>query len=266
LANSGLDFLVLCSTRSTIASGAVYGQVGYVAANEFLDAFAFYKRATDDIYTLTINWDAWRDVGMAVRVAKNQAGIGQMGRELTDMNSLSEVEGAEAFHRLLNYSFARVIVTAMPLDAPERNLSVDQHITQHLTRRLPATKPEAAPTQTKHARPAKVGMVFAAPTNKVERELAHIWQELLGIQEVGVDDNFFDLGGDSLLLLRVQASILETLKTNLSSAEMFQHTTIRMLSRRLGQPTAEPAGLGSVQDRAALQRAAMGHRQSSKPR
>jgi len=257
LAKSGLDFLVLCSTRSTNVSGASFGQVGYIAANEFLDAFAFHKRAVDDGYTVTINWDPWRDVGMAVQTSQELTRTRRMVRELTSENSLSPAEGMEAFNRIIHYGFARVIVSATALDAPERNLTVIEHATQ----RLPMI---GKPPTARHARPAEIGKAFTAPTNEIERVLANIWQELLGLQEVGVDDNFFDLGGDSLLLLRVQASILEGLKVNLSSAEMFQHTTIRALAQRLSQPAAKPAGLGAVQDRAQLQRAALGHRQTLK--
>lgn len=117
------------------------------------------------------------------------------------------------------------------------------------------------PQTIRHPRP-EVDIVFAAPTNELERKLANIWEALLGINEVGVDDNFFDLGGDSLLLLRVQVKIREALEVNLSPAEMFQHPTIGALARRLSQPAAEPAGLGAVQTRAQLQRAVLaGQRQ-----
>ena len=200
---------------------------------------------------------------MAARAVKDRASAGKLAHEFTNTNSLSPLEGAEAFNRILNYCFARVVVSVAALDAPERNPSVAQYLTRH----LPMIKQETARGQpTRHPRPAKEGVIFTAPTNKVERVLANIWQELLGIQEVGVDDNFFDLGGDSLLLLRVQASILEALEANLSSAEMFQHTTVRTLARRLSQPAAQSVGLGAVQDRAQLQRAALGHRQPIKER
>ncbi len=258
LSNSGLDFLVLCSSRGTVVSDGLIGQTGYVAANEFLDAFAFYKRAVDGVYTVTINWDPWRDVGMAARAAKEQAEAGKMARVLSSANSLSSSEGAEIFNRILNYCFARIVVSVADLDSVRRNLSGTQDSTA-------ASQADAPAQMNRHARP-DVGMVFTAPTNELERALANIWQDLLGIKEVGVDDNFFDLGGDSLLLLRVQAKIRQALAANLSSAEMFEHSTISALARRLSQPAAESAGLGAVQDRAQLQRAALaGRRPNMKP-
>jgi NADP-dependent 3-hydroxy acid dehydrogenase YdfG/acyl carrier protein len=252
LADSGLDFFVLCSTRGNVVSSGAHGQVGYIAANEFLDAFASYKKARNDVYTVTINWDPWRDVGMAARASKEQARTGKAARVLTGANSLSPPEGAKVFNCILNYSFARIVVSVADLDAVRRDLSKAQ--------RQPAMKQEAGRTEpVSHPRP-DLGIAITPPTNESERKLANIWQELLGIEEVGVDDNFFDLGGDSLLLLRVQLKISQSFGANLSSAELFQHSTVSALARRLSQSEAEPAGLGEVRDRAQLQRAALARR------
>ncbi len=59
-----LDFFVLCSSVNAIVGG--YGQVDYCAANAFLDAYAHYKNANTDGLVVSINWDTWQEVGMAV--------------------------------------------------------------------------------------------------------------------------------------------------------------------------------------------------------
>ena len=63
LAGIALDFFVVFSSRGAVAGPA--GQVDYVAANAFLDAFAHRKTTLDGVPTIAINWSAWRDVGMA---------------------------------------------------------------------------------------------------------------------------------------------------------------------------------------------------------
>ncbi|MFC2146113.1 SDR family NAD(P)-dependent oxidoreductase [Acidobacteriota bacterium] len=63
-----LDFLVLCSSISSVLSPL--GQVAYCAANAFLDTFAFYNGARNNTYTVSINWDSWQEVGMAVKALK----------------------------------------------------------------------------------------------------------------------------------------------------------------------------------------------------
>jgi len=71
--DTGLDFMVLCSSLSSIITPL--GQVAYGAANIFLDAFAWYKTINSDIFTVSINWDTWQEVGMAVQTA------GALGRK-----------------------------------------------------------------------------------------------------------------------------------------------------------------------------------------
>ncbi|MFN6479644.1 SDR family NAD(P)-dependent oxidoreductase [Nostoc sp. DedQUE07] len=62
-----LDFLVLCSSMTAIQGEL--GQVDYASANAFLDAFAHYKSNRDGIFTTSINWSAWQEVGMAATAA-----------------------------------------------------------------------------------------------------------------------------------------------------------------------------------------------------
>lgn len=66
LKDTVLDFFVLCSSVSSILGE--FGQVDYCAANAFLDAFAHYYTATNNIFTVSINWDRWQEVGMGKNV------------------------------------------------------------------------------------------------------------------------------------------------------------------------------------------------------
>jgi phthiocerol/phenolphthiocerol synthesis type-I polyketide synthase E len=72
LADTQLDFFVMCSSRAAILGG--FGNVDYCAANAYLDAFAHYKRATSQTPAISINWDAWQSVGMLVKSAAQAAG------------------------------------------------------------------------------------------------------------------------------------------------------------------------------------------------
>jgi amino acid adenylation domain-containing protein len=74
---------------------------------------------------------------------------------------------------------------------------------------------------------------FVAPATAVERRIAAIWQELLGLERVGVDDNFFDLGGHSLLLIRLHARLKETLGVEAQIVDLFRYPTIAAFSRFL---------------------------------
>jgi NADPH:quinone reductase-like Zn-dependent oxidoreductase/NAD(P)-dependent dehydrogenase (short-subunit alcohol dehydrogenase family)/acyl carrier protein len=65
-----LDFFILCSSLTSIVGG--FGQVDYCAANAFLDAYANRRNSRQGAFTVSINWDAWRDVGMAAEAAKQR--------------------------------------------------------------------------------------------------------------------------------------------------------------------------------------------------
>ncbi len=73
----------------------------------------------------------------------------------------------------------------------------------------------------------------AAPRSETERAVAEIWQEILGVETVGVNENFFDVGGDSLLLAQVHARLQEALGVELPTMALFRFTTIRSLSQHL---------------------------------
>ncbi|MEX2073153.1 non-ribosomal peptide synthase/polyketide synthase [Pseudomonas aeruginosa] len=81
---------------------------------------------------------------------------------------------------------------------------------------------------------------YSAPRNAVERTLAEIWQDLLGVERVGLDDNFFSLGGDSIVSIQVVSRARQA-GLQLSPRDLFQHQNIRSLAlaAKVGAATAE---------------------------
>ncbi|MEM7583701.1 MAG: amino acid adenylation domain-containing protein [Acidobacteriota bacterium] len=71
---------------------------------------------------------------------------------------------------------------------------------------------------------------FVAPRTSIERTLAGIWTEILGVERVGVHDDFFQLGGYSLLLMRVQVRLREHFDLQLPLAELFDRSTLEGLA------------------------------------
>ena len=72
-------------------------------------------------------------------------------------------------------------------------------------------------------------------TTRLEKTVADLWCELLGLDQVGLHDNFFDLGGHSLLITLVRARLQEQLGIDLSMVDLFEHPTVRALADRLEQ-------------------------------
>jgi len=112
------------------------------------------------------------------------------------------------------------------------------------------------------ARP-QLRQAYVAPGTELEREIARIWQDILQIDQVGLDDRFLELGGDSLGLTRIHAVLQTHLTREFPITDLFQHTTVRELARHLSGTTnaANPA----VNDRARLQREAMARQKRDRP-
>jgi amino acid adenylation domain-containing protein len=80
---------------------------------------------------------------------------------------------------------------------------------------------------------------YRAPSNDVEEALADIYAQILGLERVGVDDSFFDLGGDSLSAMRVVSAINNRMDTSLAVRTLFRAPTVASLARQLGTAASE---------------------------
>jgi amino acid adenylation domain-containing protein len=97
--------------------------------------------------------------------------------------------------------------------------------------------------------------VYVEPVTELERTVAELWQELLGLEKVGVHDNFFDLGGHSLLVVRMQGRLKEILGREVMVAELFKYPTVSTLAWHFSRgPQDESNGAAAHQQRAAARR------------
>jgi NAD(P)-dependent dehydrogenase (short-subunit alcohol dehydrogenase family) len=219
-----LDFLVLCSSLSSITGGA--GQVGYSAANAFLDAFAHYNTARHGTYTVSINWDRWQHVGLAVDVeARHRALQG----DDADLEGMTPSEGVEAFRRILSRpELPQVVVSTQDFQT---------YLARARTARASHTLPALAQVRlatSGHPRPP-LEQAYVAPRNEIEQRIADIWQEVFGIEPVGIYDNFFELGGESLIALQLLNRLRTVFQTEPSLRGFFEAPTVAGLSEAMAQ-------------------------------
>jgi natural product biosynthesis luciferase-like monooxygenase protein len=83
---------------------------------------------------------------------------------------------------------------------------------------------------------------FVAPTGSVEQQVAAIWKEILHVDQIGVDDNFFDFGGHSLQVVQVQNRLRETIGVDVPVLKLFQLPTIRALAKFVGEQSSAAPG------------------------
>jgi acyl carrier protein len=109
------------------------------------------------------------------------------------------------------------------------------------------------------ARP-DAGASYVAPRNQTEKMLAGIWAEVLDVEQVGINDNFFDLGGHSLRMIRVLRKLQEIVDQDISMIILFQYPTIGSLGNYLGGEAIERSSFEKIHDRADRQAKAIRQR------
>ena len=235
-AGTDLDFLVAFSSVSAISPG--FGQVAYAAANAFLDAFVLTDVARRQRYVSCISWDVWQGDGMAYD-AIGPAVLQRVKEEDFRRRGILPHEGVQVFRRALESGLRRVIVSTSDyleaLQAHGRDLS--QLYSEALAKR--------GGRSSRHARPA-LAVAYAAPETESERALAEIWQELLGLDCIGADDDFFELGGDSLIGTQVITRIKRGLGASLSTRAVYAHPTIRRMARAADEALLSDAGVEGI--------------------
>jgi len=237
LKDTPLDFLVLFS--SSLAISGVFGQVDYCAANAFLDAFARAQRARDGGLTVAINWNTpqWEDWQEAAMSAVPH--LQEQLRQTRATYGVSYADGFEALRRILARSEPQVIVATQNFQALIRRQSAV--IPSGLLDML-----EGAQAQPVQARPA-IEAEYVAPTGEVEQTTAQIWERLFGIEQIGIHDDFFQLGGNSLLAIQLVSQLRKAFAVELPLSKLFESPTIAGLAASLAEGQARQRELAEIE-------------------
>jgi acyl carrier protein len=155
---------------------------------------------------------------------------------------------AQARERLPEFMVpaAVVLLDAFPLTP---NQKIDR-------RALPA--PDAAV--------AAPSAAYVAPASDLETTVARVWQEVLQVPQVGMQDNFFDLGGHSLLIVQVLARLRKETGLQVPMTDLFRFPTIRSLVDHLSAGGDDSAQRMQTQDRADARRESMLRRRQRRQR
>jgi acyl transferase domain-containing protein len=233
-AGFALEFLALSSSTAAVTGG--FGQVDPTAAGALLGAVAERAAARglpiSAISAVTAidwdpyQWDSWLAAGLADSPAL-QAGL--TGNLAT--YGIAAEASFDALSRLLAAGLPRIVVSAEDLDAV-----IAQTDAFHAADLLASVSGGGVGG----TRPASAGP-YLPPGDELEAALAEIWQELFGIERIGVEDDFLALGGHSLLAIQVTTQIRNTLAVDLPVSALFEQPTITLLARRLREERGEIA-------------------------
>jgi hypothetical protein len=101
---------------------------------------------------------------------------------------------------------------------------------------------------------------FEPPHNSIQRVVAGVWQSVLGVDRVGIHDNFFDLGGHSLMVARVHRRLSDLLDRELSVVDIFRYPTVSALAAFLTNADGAGAHMPTTHGKAEKQRASRASR------
>jgi acyl transferase domain-containing protein/acyl carrier protein len=228
LQSESLDFVVLFSSISSVLAGL--GYIAYAAANSFMDAFAHkYSQASGILWT-SVDWDTWQ--------LRETRGSDVDPAEL----SMDPDEGVEAFRRILSSALLPQIVVSTGY----LHDRIDQWVNVQSLRE--AKQRRERQSARLHARP-DLATSYLAPRTSIERELADIWQEMLGVAQVGVIDNFFsDLGGSSILATQLIAQLRERFHAELPLRRFFEGPTIAEMAEVIDAQPEKDVRLAPTED------------------
>ncbi len=107
-------------------------------------------------------------------------------------------------------------------------------------------------------------LTYVAPRTELEQQIAGIWQTVLGVEKVGMHDNFFDLGGHSILLIEASSKLRLALQRELSVVDMFRHPTVSAMAEFLGAAQPQDINFAENTERAAARRVSAQRRRAER--
>jgi malonyl CoA-acyl carrier protein transacylase/NAD(P)-dependent dehydrogenase (short-subunit alcohol dehydrogenase family) len=218
LAQPELDFVLLCSSISAVVPSV--GQSDYGAANGWMDGFAAIHDDPTGTRVISVNWDTWRDVGMAVNT-KVPSGLEEVRKQL-QRHAIRPHEATVVFDRVLAFPMSQMLVSTRDFER------VRQAAMSSVPRaRMPVQPAEPRPIPRSDSRQSPEGS-----EDEVEAAIMEVWEELLGVP-VSPQDNFFELGGHSLVGTLVISRIRERFGVNLSLRTVFEAVTPAELAERI---------------------------------
>jgi acyl transferase domain-containing protein/thioesterase domain-containing protein/acyl carrier protein len=201
-----LDFVVIFSSLSSVLGGL--GMSAYAAANLMVDAIARAEDRDGRTPWIAIQWDGW---GTEDNSTPDTA------------NLISPARGAALFAQVMRLGREPQVLVSVSDLFLRLSRSVGNVTESHT---VDTDKPASYP------RP-ELSSIYVAPRNKIEQRLVDMWQELLGIAPIGVQDDFFALGGYSLIMMQMVAQLRSKMDVNLSLRKVIELPTVELLAQAI---------------------------------
>lgn len=221
-----LDFFVLFSSIASMIGLA--GQGAYTSANAFIDAYGRF-RTSQGKPTIIINWGTWREVGGAVSLRTNIDGV---------FKALSNAEGIGLFQNILRKKSGSYIAADINFENKElrKYKELPFYISKEIENKIATYTgrrdlKNTLPSEEEHSvilsgRPDDAYTLY-------ERETANVWGNYMGFKKLDIYDNYYELGGDSRIAIRIANRMSQFLNVNVIVADIFKYPVIEQFASYL---------------------------------
>jgi phthiocerol/phenolphthiocerol synthesis type-I polyketide synthase E len=227
LQGANLDFVLLISSNASVLGGL--GLAAYAAANRFMDLFAAAQNRKASTPWISTGWDTWPTRRRQLAEATQTTAMHRF--------AMSTVEVEEAFARAVSGAPGHVVISAVDINERLPRWPIaDADITE-------PPLPSADVAQTDD---------LDTDHSDVSRTVTALWREMIGVQKIRLHDNYFELGGDSLLASRMITRLNRILGVNLGLRSLFEAPTVAGLSEIIERQRSRHAEATGEEDEVVL--------------
>jgi candicidin polyketide synthase FscB len=173
-------------------------------------------------------WGAWQHDSWQAKTLADSPALARV-RQYRDEFGITDEEGTDALTRIIAAGASHVLVVTKPLPDIAADLAM-------LTS-TDGVLDEPTGNGPKYPRP-ELRVAYLAPRSATERRVAEVWQDYLGIEQVGVHDPFFELGGTSLVGIAVVNRLAKEFGIDLAAATLYERPTVGQFAELLAAPDA----------------------------
>ncbi len=233
-----LDFFIMFSSINSILGGA--GQSDYTAANSFMDAFADYRRKTAGGKTVSINWTAWKETGMAFDNGIINGKIRGVFLPATTSDAIQMFEEITA-KKLTRIIAGQLDFETIPLLDSDTAISFSNKIQGKIHKHKVRSKTDSQRNTIREVEitPLRIKGSMDKGTSSVQAVVARIWAGALGLEEVSVYDNFNDLGGDSIMATLLLKDLEKEFPGIVDISDIFNYPSISAMSEYIESRTGK---------------------------
>lgn len=215
--NDNLDFFIMFSSVAALIG--IPGQSDYSSGNAYMDAYASL-RSKRNLKTLSINWPAWKETGMAVDYKSN---FDSMFRAIPTALAL------EAFQAVIHKDLNRVIIGEINYKAPEWQRELPINIGKSIKKAVDRNKDKKS-AQSHIRTDIVVSGKGEDSYDEIELKVSALWANVLGLEEINVYESFYELGGDSIMATRLHKEIDKEYPGVLDITDVFSYSTISKMA------------------------------------